>query len=120
MHHAGRSAREEFRVEDVRLVRWRGRITGNAEFLDRSAFTGWLEEGERRFVFNLSQVTRVDSFAIGVLVACVKRGRTHDAVIKLVLSKLQIELFELLRLGGLFQLYEREDEALGDFTRPPA
>ena len=59
----------------------------------------------------------MDSFAIGVLVACVREGRSQDAVIKLVLSRLQMELFELLRLGSIFQLYEREDDALGDFER---
>ena len=114
----GNTTREVLRHDDVCLVRWHGRITGQSEFLDPSAFAGWLDEGDRRFVFNLSQVTRMDSFAIGVLVACVRKGRSQDAVIKLVLSRLQMELFELLHLGSVFQLYKREDDAIGDFERP--
>ena len=112
------TTREVLRQADVCLVRWHGRISGHTPFLDRTVFTGWLNAGDRRFVFNLSEVTRMDSFAIGVLVACARQGRSQEAIIKLVLSRLQIELFELLHLGNMFQLYEREDDAMNDFERP--
>ena len=111
-----RPSSEVLKYGDVRMVRWHGGIEARSKLLDRSAFNEWLDAGERQFILSLSDVERIDSFAIGELVACSKRARMRNATIKLILSKPQIDLFTLLKLDLVFQFYEREDEALGDFA----
>jgi anti-sigma B factor antagonist len=64
-------------------------------------------------VLDLSEVTLVDSMALGVLLGAKKRLATHAGAIDLVVSKSDIRrIFEITMLDRIFTLYASRDEAL--------
>ena len=71
------------------------------------------EGGAERVVLDLSQVTLVDSMALGVLLGAKKRLATHAGSLDLVVSKPDIRrIFEITMLDRVFTLYASRDEAL--------
>ena len=71
------------------------------------------EGGAERVVLDLSQVTLVDSMALGVLLGAKKRLATHAGSLDLVVSKPDIRrIFEITTLDRVFTLYASRDDAL--------
>ena len=71
------------------------------------------EAGAERVVLDLSQVTLVDSMALGVLLGAKKRLATHAGSLDLVVCKPDIRrIFEITMLDRVFTLYASRDEAL--------
>ena len=71
------------------------------------------EGGAERVVLDLSEVTLVDSMALGVLLGAKKRLATHAGAIDLVVSKSDIRrIFEITMLDRIFTLYASREEAL--------
>ena len=105
------------------------RMRGPVEILDVSAdnrgggemtilerLTQMLDAGEYLFILKLTRRPILDSQCLGELIACRERARRHDAVVKLVLTARQRELFAANRLNFLFEIYREEDEAMDSFT----
>jgi len=70
------------------------------------------EGGAERVVLDLSEVTLVDSMALGVLLGAKKRLATHAGAIDLVVSKSDIRrIFEITMLDRVFDLHESQSEA---------
>jgi anti-sigma B factor antagonist len=71
------------------------------------------EGGAERVVLDLSQVTLVDSMALGVLLGAKKRLAMHAGSLDVVISKPDIRrIFEITMLDRVFTLYASRDEAL--------
>ena len=70
------------------------------------------EGGAERVVLDLSEVTLVDSMALGVLLGAKKRLATHAGAIDLVVSKSDIRrIFEITMLDRVFDLHGSQEEA---------
>lgn len=75
-----------------------------------------LRRGQNRLVVDLSDVTYVDSSALGVLVTGLKMVRQSSGTLKLCgLQGNVLRVFELTRLTKFFEIYENADQALKSF-----
>ena len=69
-----------------------------------------------RMIFDLTQVSRLDSSGLGSLVACLKQMRTEGGDLKLCgLSKQIRTLFEMVRLHHIFDIFNTRQEAIDSY-----
>lgn len=78
--------------------------------------TRLLDQGCRRFVLDLGQVTFVDSGGLGELIACRRRALEHGGDIRLLRPTGKVrERLEMLHLTRMFVVCDDESEALASF-----
>ena len=82
----------------------------------RAKFKAALEGGDQRFVFNMLKVPFLDSSGVGEVIACHKRARDKDGLIKLALKGKSHELFVFWELHKLFTIYDDVESALAGFA----
>jgi anti-sigma B factor antagonist len=77
-----------------------------------------LDEGERRFILNMSRLSFVDSAGLGETVACKKRAAEKGADVRLVLKPRgkPEEVFLLTCLDRIFAVYPSEEDALAGYA----
>jgi anti-anti-sigma regulatory factor len=83
----------------------------------RRTFREQIGEGERLYIFNMLEVPWLDSSAIGEVVACHKRARDADAVVKLVMKDRAHDIFTNLELQRVFDIFETMEPALASFVK---
>jgi anti-anti-sigma factor len=111
---------DEFRtIGDVRILEFRGRITrgaGDREMRER--FCAAQAGGGVKFVFDLREVSFVDSAGIGEMVACLKRARDKDGILKLILVRggRPDQLLKLAALDRVFEIHSDEHRAVESFS----
>jgi anti-sigma B factor antagonist len=72
-----------------------------------------IESGERRVVIDLSEVSFLDSTALGVLIGAVKRLRSRDGALAIVNTEPSIaKTFEITGLDQIFTILPSRDQAL--------
>ena len=104
---------ETRKVGSITVLEATGKMTlgrGDAEF--RETFKALVEQGARRFIFNLLKVQYIDSVSIGEIVACHKRIKDRDGVILLVLHDRLADMFNMYELQKLFKIFTDMEEAL--------
>ena len=75
-----------------------------------------LSQGERRFVFDLSDVEYVDSAGIGFLVSCLTTLWRSDAKLRLASPPERVRyVLEITRLDTVFEICPTQEEALKGF-----
>lgn len=75
-----------------------------------------LGNGTGKILVDLNKVTYMDSAALGVLVAGLKRARLANAQFKLANVKGNVEnIFKLTRLTKFFDIYNSVDDAIESF-----
>jgi anti-sigma B factor antagonist len=85
------------------------------EFTQRMAEV--IDEGKTRVVVDFSRATFIDSTALGMLVAGVKRLRLWGGSLALVVTDENlIEPFEITGLYRAFSIHRTRDEALADVS----
>ncbi|NOZ57009.1 MAG: STAS domain-containing protein [Calditrichaeota bacterium] len=78
----------------------------------------YIQSGQAQLVVDLSDVTYLDSSALGVLVTGLKLARKSGGALKL--SGLQSnvrKIFDLTRLSKFFEIYDDPDSAASSFPR---
>jgi anti-sigma B factor antagonist len=104
---------------EVVMVDISGRMTiGKGDVELREKFADLLAAGERNFVFNMTGVSYVDSAGVGETVACQKRVREKDGIIRLVMpteGKVH-QIFVIAYLDRAFEIFEDEQAALAAFS----
>jgi len=106
-------------VGAVRVLSFKGKITRGAGDVEmREQFRQQLGDGGKKFVFDLSEVSFVDSAAVGEMVACLKRARQHDGELKVVLVRgsRPEQLLKLAALDRVFEIFDDEQRALASFS----
>ena len=104
---------------DVCVIELRGRLVlggGDEDLRDR--FRELLDGTDRRFVFDLSGLSYMDSAGIGELVASAKRAGEAGAVIRIVIpdgSSVR-QVFAITHLDRVFEVYENADAALAAYV----
>ena len=74
-----------------------------------------VDQGSYNIVVDLSDVEFLDSTGLGVLVAGLKRVKTHEGTLKIVSTKDKIlKIFRITGLTRIFPIYDSADEAVSD------
>jgi anti-sigma B factor antagonist len=76
-----------------------------------------LSSDRPQIVFDMSKMKRVDSVGISVFLQCMREAMMHDGDIRMagVLPKAAV-IFELTRIGRLFEMYENSTAAAKSFS----
>lgn len=83
----------------------------------RSRFVELIDAGTTRFLLDLREVSYMDSAAIGETVACAKRARERDGVLKIVLRPggKPEQLFQLTALDRVFEIFDDQVAGIASF-----
>lgn len=70
----------------------------------------------KQLVFDLSELTFVDSSGCGALVSCLRRVRTDSGDLKLCrVSSQVLDLFSVIRMDRIFDIFNSRNEAVAAF-----
>jgi anti-sigma B factor antagonist len=104
-------------IGHVSVVDLSGKITiGEGDVVLRDNVQSLLDDGNKAILLNLEKVSYMDSAGIGELVACYKRAKENDGVVKLLNPSGKVyDLLQLTKLEEVFDTYRDEKEALVAF-----
>ena len=111
----------ERRIGDVTILHIVGRVVlgdGAAEL--RSYINDLIDEARLKFLLNLTDVTYIDSFGVGVIAAKYVSVRRKGGDVRLL--RLSARSRRVMRISGLlkiFQSFETEEEGLKSFGQLP-
>ena len=107
----------ERQAGDVTVLDMSGKITiGEGSVALRSAIRRLIEEGKKKILLNLSQVSYVDSSGIGEFVASFTAiGREGGQLKLLNLTQKIQDLLAITKLLTVFDTYDDESSALNSF-----
>ena len=102
------------KVNDVVVVDMSGQLTaGEPVLLLRNTLRHFMEDGSRKFVLNLGQVSHVDSSGLGELVITYTSARNRHGDVKLLnLTKISRELLQMTKLLTVFDVFDDESKAI--------
>ncbi len=104
-------------VSDVRIIELGGKITiGAGDVKIRELVSQALEDGKTNIIFDLGNVTAIDSSGIGEMVACYTTVAKRGGQLKLMhLSPKINDILQVTQLITVFDVFDDEREALGSF-----
>ncbi len=89
---------------------------GEPVLLLRNAIQQNLEEGARRFLIDLGNVTYIDSSGLGALITTFTSVRSRQGDVKLLnLTKRIRDLLQITKLLTVFEVFDDEAKAVGTF-----
>ena len=102
------------KVDGVIVVDMRGRLfMGEAVLLFRSTMRRFMEDGSRKFVLNLSEVSKIDSSGVGELITSYASLRNRQGDVKLLkLTKSIKDLLQVTKLLTVFDTFDDEAKAI--------
>ena len=102
------------KVDGVVVVDMSGRFTiGEPVLLFRETLRVQVNEGARRFVLNLGEVSYIDSSGLGELVAAYTTVRNKQGDVKLLnLTSKAKDLLQMTKLLTVFDVYDDEGKAI--------
>jgi anti-sigma B factor antagonist len=105
---------------DVNVLDLAGRLTvGMGDLVLRDAVRGALELGARNLLLNFGAIQTIDSAGMGELVTAYTAASTRGARLKLCsLPAPTKELFRLMNLLSVLDVYDSEEAAIEAFGRP--
>jgi anti-sigma B factor antagonist len=108
-------------VGDVAVFTFtRGRIRDELEVLKKLDGLGKyinFEQG-RKIILDLSNMEYLSSAGVGILIGLLKKSKGRDGAFKLCsLQEPLRELFDLLRLNNIFEVYSTLDAAVASFQK---
>ena len=91
-------------------------VIGSGDQILRGQILSSLEEGHRKILVNLKNVSMVDSSGLGELIRSKATCAKHDAQIKLLhVHEKLYKLLTMSQLIGVLEIYEKEEDALKSF-----
>jgi anti-sigma B factor antagonist len=104
-------------VNDVTVLDVSGKITlGEGTQALRGEIRKLLDEGHKKILLNLGEVSYVDSSGIGELVSAYTTTSNKGGALKLLnLTKKLQELLSITKLLTVFDVYDDEQKALSSF-----
>ncbi|WP_414574707.1 STAS domain-containing protein [Anabaena sp. CCY 9402-a] len=104
-------------VNDVTILDVKGRLTiGEGDIALRNAVSNALEDGAKKILLNLREVTTIDSTGIGELVSSYTRVTNRSGKLKLTnLTAKVIDVLMITQLITVFETYDSETEAVESF-----
>ena len=104
-------------IGPVSILDVSGKVTiGEGDVILRNTFQEVLDSGTKNVLLNLEKVSYMDSAGIGELVACYKRAKEKNGVVKLLNPSGKVyDLLQLTKLEEVFETFKEEKEALVSF-----
>ena len=103
-------------VEDVEVLTPLGRIDAASSEALRTGIGTMIAGGRCRIVLDMSSVDFIDSSGLGVLVASLRTAKRDGGVLKIAALNGNVrQLFELMRLDRVFELFTDVDKSLESF-----
>jgi anti-sigma B factor antagonist len=108
----------ERQVKGVTILDISGRITlGDGTALLRDTTRDRIAQGKKNLLLNLGRVPHIDSSGIAELVSAFTAARREGGDVKLLnLTKKVRDTVEIVKLGGIFELFDDEAAALRAFA----
>lgn len=106
-------------VDGVAVVALDGRIVlGEESNALREKMKSMINEGKKKIVLNMGNITFIDSAGLGTLVAAHHSAKSQGAALKLAHlgSKFQ-EVLQITKLLTVFDVYNSEAEAVASFGK---
>jgi len=102
------------KFEDVSILDLSGKLTiGEPVLLLRENLRSSVNEGERKFILNLGDVSYIDSSGLGELVSSYTTIRNKGGDVKLLkLTNKTKDLLQMTKLLTVFDVYEDEAKAI--------
>jgi anti-sigma B factor antagonist len=102
------------KIDDTVIVDMSGKLTIGEPVLSlRETVRRFLEDGSRKFVLNLGDVSYIDSSGLGELVTTYTSLKNRGGDVNLLnLSKRAKDLLQMTKLLTVFDAFEDESEAL--------
>ena len=102
------------KLNDVVIVDMSGRLSGGEPvLLLRNTVRRFMEDGSRKFILNLGQVSYVDSSGLGELVITYTSARNRQGDVKLLnLSKIAKDILQVTKLLTVFDVFDDESKAV--------
>jgi len=103
--------------DDVTIIDLKGKITIGAGDLElRNAVTQAVNDGAKKLLINLSDVTTIDSSGVGELVSSYTTAKNRRVQLKLVNLPAKVQdVLTVTQLITVFDVYDTEDEAVRSF-----
>lgn len=103
--------------DDVTIIDLKGKITIGAGDLElRNAVTQAVNDGAKKLLINLSDVTTIDSSGVGELVSSYTTAKNRSVQLKLVNLPAKVQdVLTVTQLITVFDVYDTEDEAVRSF-----
>jgi len=109
-------------VGDVTVLTLQGALAledGDTPLRDR--VDGLVAQGRVKIVLDMRDVTRLDSFGIGLLVSKYLSVHNRGGELKLLhVTPRAAHLLEVTKLSSVFAIFESENEAIRSFASGPA
>jgi anti-sigma B factor antagonist len=103
--------------EGVTIIDLKGKITiGSGDIELRNAVLQAVNDGAKKILINLSDVTTIDSSGVGELVSSYTAAKNRGAQLKLVSLPAKVQdVLTVTQLITVFDVYDTEDEAIRSF-----
>lgn len=98
------------------FVKLEGKLDIDSELYFKKKMADLMERGYNRLIFDMKEVTYINSFGLGVLTNVWRKVKAQHGALKLVSLSPKIKrLFQLTWLTKVFELYETLEEAENSF-----
>jgi anti-sigma B factor antagonist len=104
--------------DGVTIIDLKGKITiGSGDVELRNAVLQAVNNGAKKILINLSEVTTIDSSGVGELVSSYTAAKNRGAQLKLVNLPPKVQdVLTVTQLITVFDVYDTEDEAIRSFS----
>lgn len=105
---------EKNKVGDALIIRLLdSRLDAHCADDFRQEMSGFVSDGNRWIILNMSKVEFVDSSGLGAIVALFKSMEQEDSLIICGTTEAVTRMFKLTRMNKVFRMFEKEEEAVG-------
>ena len=106
------------KVQDVVVVDMSGQLSaGEPVLLLRNTVRHFIDDGSRKFLLNLGQISYIDSSGLGELIITYTSLRNRQGDAKLLnLTKLAKDLLQMTKLLTVFDTFDDEAKAVQSFA----
>jgi anti-sigma B factor antagonist len=103
--------------DGVTIIDLKGKITiGSGDLELRNAVQQSINDGAKKILINLSDVTTIDSSGVGELVSSYTTAKNRGVQLKLVNLPAKVQdVLTVTQLITVFDVYDTEDEAIRSF-----
>jgi anti-sigma B factor antagonist len=104
-------------VQDITIIDLTGQITlGDATAAIRDEIRDELNNGAKKILLNLADVTYIDSSGLGELTSAFTSVKNRGGALKLLsLTKRVHDLMQITKLYTVFDIYDDEKKAIASF-----
>lgn len=102
--------------DGISICKVDGEIDINTAPQVKTKFDNLIREKKEKIIINMEKVNYIDSSGLATLVELLKNFRKYGARLKLVALSAKVRsLFEITKLEKLFDILEKEEEAIKAF-----